>query len=383
MLAAVLAIHRVHVFWSTRRIRDLVLALVWVLLGVLSHGAAATLLFAFFGFVVVHRILQPGHRYGYLKILVLTVFVLLPLPWLVQNFNPWEEFFESKGDPSLAHWLQTVVYYFRPGMLLCAGVALLLAPRILGRTRTIYLACLVLVPAVLLTAVGAQIAKATARYGICTLPVITLLVGFLIHEVARRLSAIRSGLAGRPLWLAALLPGLLPMLLLGDYLRIDVEYYTSQYGQRGRYREAAQFLQAEVKARGFDGLRLLTVSRPTMFYYLRRRHWFVTQSDPYPNMDLHAMVNWRWLKGEYHTGNKLHEPGVDNHFEWHRRSASSKGRMFAVLTRLPEMREMDVDGTFEPALRRDFEIALHLPVWVGPKDESIYIFLPKQRPEPR
>ena len=34
-------------------------------------------------------------------------------------------------------------------------------------------------------------------------------------------------------------------------------------------------------------------------------------------------------------------------------------------------------GSFEELLQREFEVALHLPCWVGPKDESVYVYLPR------
>ena len=52
--------------------------------------------------------------------------------------------------------------------------------------------------------------------------------------------------------------------------------------------------------------------------------------------------------------------------------------MFAVVVTLPELREHDQAGKFEEVLKRDFELALYLPMWVGPKDQSIYVYLPKK-----
>jgi hypothetical protein len=115
-----------------------------------------------------------------------------------------------------------------------------------------------------------------------------------------------------------------------------------------------------------------------MLYYLRPWHWLPGEIDPYPNTKVSAVVHWLFEGGVDHLGYKLHEPGVEAHFEWHMRNAERKGQMFAVVVTLPELREHDQAGKFEEVLKRDFELALYLPMWVGPKDQSIYVYLPKK-----
>ena len=56
---------------------------------------------------------------------------------------------------------------------------------------------------------------------------------------------------------------------------------------------------------------------------------------------------------------------------------SGPERQLAVMVTLPELRETDDGGRFERMLRERFELALHLPCWVGPKDESVYVYLPR------
>ena len=82
-------------------------------------------------------------------------------------------FFTAKNDPSLLHFAQTTAYYYMPVVLLAAAVGLLLGWRQLGRERALLLACLWIVPFLVLSTLGLFVAKVTARYALCTLPVIT------------------------------------------------------------------------------------------------------------------------------------------------------------------------------------------------------------------
>ena len=43
----------------------------------------------------------------------------------------------------------------------------------------------------------------------------------------------------------------------------------------------------------------------------------------------------------------------------------------------PGARRAGLEQGFERMLRERFELALHLPCWVGPKDESVYVYLPR------
>src|SRR5690606_13701534 len=209
-----------------------------------------------------------------------------------------------------------------------------------------YLTCIVMVPMLVLTGVGCQLAKVTARYAICTLPAVTLLCGLLIQEVICRVGQLPELGRARNWLLAALLPA----LLVGDYLQADVAYYGEQHGQRGSWRQAAQFVRDQAAARGYEGIRVLSVNHPTMLYYLRPRHWFVGDTDPYPTIDVSAVVPWRFTRGVDHTENILHPPGIAAHLEWHQRIAARESALFAVVFTLPELREHDPRGEFEAIL---------------------------------
>ena len=207
-----------------------------------------------------------------------------------------------------------------------------------------------------------------------TLPALMLLAGFAIAEVARRMRELPDMTRVR----AWLLAGVVPALVVGDYLQLDVSYYQDQHGQRGRWREASQFVRDMAVEREAQGIRILTTNHPTMLYYLRQRHWFVGDTDPHPDRHVESVERWRFADGIDSNDNVLHEPGAENHLAWHIEAAGRDEQLFAVVVTMPELREPDFDGQLEAALRRDFELALYLPTWIGPKDQSIYVFLPKK-----
>lgn len=374
VLGSVLLMHRLHLLFHSGRALDLILAALFAAFAVGSHTTAVAMLVAFVGFVVLRVAMR--RRFGALVVVLLALLIAGPMPWLVKHYELFPKFLSAKGETSLLHWFETVVYYFRPPLLLTALLAMAMAPRLLGRDRSLYLVCMVVVPLFVFTAAGAQLTKVTARYAICALPAILLLSGLMIGEVVRRVGRLPD-MSPQRRWLLA---AVLPALVVGDLVNLDVAYYTEQHGQRAMWRQASEFLEKEAKARGLDGVRCLSDNHPTMLYYLRRKHWFVGDEDPHPNMDVSAVLTWRFLDGKDHEGNVLHEPGVDAHLDWHLRGAERTNQLFAVPITLPELREYDRTGEFEAALKRKLELALYLPCWVGPKDESIYVYLPKKSP---
>jgi len=84
-----------------------------------------------------------------------------------------------------------------------------------------------------------------------------------------------------------------------------------------------------------------------------------------------------WLIAPDPKKNPPHAPGGEPHLRWHLAEAQRDAAQFVVLVSLPELQEKDRDGSVLATLRRDFELIAHLPCWVGPKDESIYVYVPK------
>jgi len=369
LLMCVFAVHRGHIWHSTRSRRDLLLTLAFVALAAASHPTVGMLAVAFGGYLVVRSGFRSSSWLGPKPTVLLTVLLaVLILPLLIRLLGPYlpfSDFLRVKANPSLLHFVETTLFYFRPPTLLAGLLAMLVAPRVLGRDRALYLICLFAVPMLVLTGVSATLVKVTSRYGICALPVLTWLVAMFVVEVGRRVRGVSLPLAL-----------LLPAVLAADSLRLDVAYYTSHYGQRARWREAASFVSAEAERRGLDGVYALTTNEPAMLYYLRRKHWFLMANDPHPGYRVQVLLGDILSSGLDRNGNPLHEPGPEAHLAWVRKQCGSS-RLLAVMVTLPELREQDPGGAFEALLHQEFELALHLPCWVGPKDQSVYVYLPK------
>ncbi|MCA8964030.1 MAG: hypothetical protein KDC48_04060, partial [Planctomycetes bacterium] len=305
-------------------------------------------------------------------------FLLIGMPWLIDRYAPFEEFLQAKGGgASLRHFVETSAYYFRPTLLLLAAVGVWLASVALPRQRALLLAALAVVPFLVLGAVSAQLVKVTARYAICTLPVVVWLVAYAAARIA---AAAWTGLATAQLArrARAVVAAAVPLLVVAELVQLDVAYYTTQHGQRPRWGEAVQFVRQEATRRGKQGLHVMTISQPTMLYYLRRRHWFVGDGDPHPDVEVHSMLDYMIRDGYdergKERGRQLHEPGLDGYFDFHRRIALRRDQLLAVMVKAPELMEQDPGGLWE-RLHSELELALYLPCWVGPKDESVYVFL--------
>jgi len=373
-LAAV-ACNRAHAYATTLRTRDMVATMVAIAIAALAHPSGGMLAAGLGTFLVLQRTDRLYRRFV-LWAVVITAVIAVVLPWAVAKWLPFQGFLRSKDDPSLLHLLQTTAFYFRPLVLLAAGGCLVFAWRWLGREKALLLGCLVAVPFFVLLVIGGQIAKVTARYAICTLPALTWLAALACVRIGE-LAAGPPQRRRRRLFAAGLA---LPLLLVADQVPGLVDYYTSQYGQRSRWREACEFVRARAK----DGpLRVLTVNEPTIVYYLRPQHWATAGVDPNPMVEVLALVDWK-LDGIWRLGGSdekevtMHPPGGMQHLAWHLAEAKKRRAQFVVMVTAPELAEVDQhDGSLRRGLLQDYELVLHLPCWVGPKDEGVYVYVPK------
>jgi 4-amino-4-deoxy-L-arabinose transferase-like glycosyltransferase len=363
---ACIAANRVGAYAVDHRRRDLLTALLAVAAGTLFHPTSA-MQFAGIGAFLVLRRLATWSARTLVRVVAGIVVAGAALPF-VAEWLPFQEFLRAKDDPSLMHFAQTTGYYFRP-LLLLGGLGIVLSWQALGRSRAMLLACLAIVPFFVLVVIGGSIAKVTARYAICALPIWIWLASFACVHVGAAAASMRTRRRKFPVFAA--LP--LPLLLLLESCLLLGDYYTTQFGQRARWREACEVAQ---QIAGDDPLRVLTVNQPTAVYYLHRDQWAKTEPERNPRAVVWAMLDW--LVDADAGGSPLHEPGAANHLRWHRQQARLAGAHFVVIVTLPELEEMDADGAMWRALRQDFEIARHLPCWVGPKDESIYVFVPSR-----
>jgi hypothetical protein len=306
------------------------------------------------------------------RLVVVGAVALFLIWYTVKYVLPIEGFLRSKGgSPSVPHFAQTVGYYFRPVALLLAVVGGWLLGSFGGRDRVVLLASLSLVPFVVLSFVGGTIVLVTARYGISVLPIVTWLAAFAVVHLAT--AAWRARWPGPALrWVAA---GLLPVLVTGERAAALADYYTLQRGQRASWREAAAFVRERAAGRP---IRVATINQPTLFYYLRPGQWTFRVPPAFANNRVVPLNDWMVEEGKDETQRVVCTPGAAGHFDWHRREAAAQGAHFAVLVTMPELAEQDRDHSIRDLIARQCRLVLHLPCWVGPKDESIYVYEWKQ-----
>ncbi|MBM4060027.1 MAG: hypothetical protein FJ265_02875 [Planctomycetes bacterium] len=358
--------------WSrTGRSRDLLGALGATAVGFLCHPTAALLCAGLLAFVAVRNL--PVLRGRTVALLLAAGLALIwGLPEAVAYWTPYQDFLRSKADPSLLHFAQTAAYYYRPVLLLCAAGGLWLFRTRADRRPFLLLSCLLIVPFAVLSVIGGQLVKTTARYSICAFPVLLWFAAYACRQLGALLQA--TGRRGLPRAAGLLLPALV-FADFGGYLQ---RYYTDQQGDRAAWRQACEFALRRVREPG-HGLWILTVNEPTVWYYVDPGYWAPGPGGADPDLQVHLL---RFRLDGRHRGpagevvQVLHEPGGRNHLLWWAARARAAGVSFAVLVTRPELDEID-DGQLWPTLQREFDLRLHLPCFVGPKDESIYVFVPR------
>ncbi|MGE3170995.1 MAG: glycosyltransferase family 39 protein [Planctomycetota bacterium] len=390
LAALLLAINPWHIYWSQNARAYVLVGLFavaaagsfwigverrsrpWYLVGVAlalvagSCHAAGLLLLPVF---VAYPLLASGRLEGRRPLVLVAAggLTLLLLPLVLELFPPLRIFMMARQEtaPSLLHLVQTTAFYFRVP-LVCAGMAglvLLAPPRLRG--RALFLSLWALLPLLLLGVVGSMVVKVTARYALCALPALVLLAAVACVRLGEVLVAAHRA-PGR--W-TRLLPALvLPGILAVDMLSYDYLYFRVQNGDRGRWREASAIVQ---HAAGDTPLLVATTHEPVLMYYLRPNN-YRSAADMAIDPDDTLVVSI-----EPHHLYQMHEGERTDGFDYVkslRDLAVVEGRALLFAAALPELREKDRDGTLRQALRRDCELIEVLPCWVGPKDESIYVW---------
>jgi hypothetical protein len=369
VLAAVVAVERAFAFARHDRLRDFALVWLVIVFATLCHPTGAMLALGWSAFAVLRR-----QRFTRRRLVVWTTVglaVAAALPWSIENLSPYREFLRAKNAPSLAHFAQTVAYYFRPIALLLGALGVALLHRFAGRERGLLLGAFLFVPFAVLVVVGGHNVLATARYALVALPVLLWLVAF---ACARLGDALRGAWTARGVapWLAA---AALPLCVVGEQAFAVRDYMTVQHGQRARWGEAAAFVRARAAGRP---LRIATINFPTLAYYLRPGMWRGVMAQEFLGNEVVQIEDWMVAEGLDQEKRRVAERGPTGHLAWHRQAAAAAGADFAVIFTLPELAEKDRDGGLLTAIRTECELALHLPCWVGPKDESIYVYVWKR-----
>lgn len=367
--AAVVAANRADAYFADKRLRDLFLLGIVLVVAGTSHPTAWLLALAVVGFVVLRRV--PAWRARWVALLLLAGCTFaMALPY-VGSWLPFEAFRKSKHDVSLLHFVQTSAYYFRPTMLLAAAAGALTAASVLGVARTLLLACFSLVPFLVLSAVGFKFAKATARYALCALPALLWLAAFASVQLA---SVARRWQGSRGFGMAA--AALVSALLLGEQVVALVGYYTEQRGQRAAYDQAVDVLHRRASGRP---LRVLTVAKPILLYYLRPGSYADDVPEQFAKNQVWPIEDWMFGPGIGEDKQPIHAPGAAAHLQWHHDRAAVDGALLGVVFTLPELVEHDPLGEFRRELEQRFELVRYLPCWVGPKDESVHVYVERRR----
>ncbi len=284
---------------------------------------------------------------------------LLPAFQIFQNAKP-------ESQPSLVHLLQTTAFYFRLPLLCAAaiGVSMLFQQRLQG--RVLYLACWALLPLLLLGIVGSTMVKVTARYGLAALPAVLLLAGAASVRVSELLVA---GLGRSSTWSRVLAALVLPAILCLDMGAYDYMYYRVQYGDRGRWQEASRIV-----TRAGAGVDVMTTHEPVLQYYLRPNNYRSRLPPAFDQVRVFSIEPDRILDSAPPG------TGIGDGSSYLRSlivTSRGTGHEFFVIAALPELAEKDRDGSLRTALREQCELVEVLPCWVGPKDESVYIWRPR------
>ena len=174
--------------------------------------------------------------------------------------------------------------------------------------------------------------------------------------------------AGRALRVAGAALG----IALGADLSIGtVQYFLHHHGDRARWREACRFLERRAPD---QRLLVVTPMEPIVRYYLTRDYWQNGgMSDP--SRQVRVLEDWL-LTGVTKAGFRVHDPGATAHLRWQVREAVRLEARLAVAVTRPLAAAKDPSGELWRTLQDEFELLLYLPCWVGPKDESIYVFVP-------
>jgi len=318
-------------------------------------------------FLFAHVVASPRawggqvQRKGLVASGVLLATGLLAHP-LLQFLPPFQDFADAKSgaQPSLLHLAQTTAWYFRVPVIGFAMVGAWVGFQGWTRRRTMFACAWACAPSLVLAVASVGIVKVTARYAAVSLPALLLLAGLgavAIGEVAQRLSLrVRTGRAASTIAPRALVLGILALdVVAGAYL-----YFTAHRGDRAPWDEAARIADLDAANRPTT---VHSTHEPILRYYLDRDHW--RGIEPSPRRPLVRSIERSDVV--FAGGGEAYVRSVLDRARRDGRSAT-----FAIV--LPELREKDPDGSLLAALRAQCELAFVLPLWVGPKDESIYVF---------
>lgn len=405
--ALLLAAHPWHIYWSQnvrgysittffatlgallahravrgRSVLLLLGSLFCVGIGGMAHPSGFLLIPAIFAFVLYEIWRDPGLRARILKPIVLGPLAVIAIGLAVWFVPAFLQAAVEKPDASIVHLVQTIVWYAGPVFVITTLGGLCALPR-LGRPRESgFLVAWLMVPTIALLVIGLGFMKASARFGLFVAPAMCLLSAHLCFVVR---DAVRKGPSGMA-WQRIGLRWALPALLVANSLSYDVLYFTQQYGDRERWREAASIVQDRAGGRSL----VITSHVPSMEYYLDRDAFYTKR----PSSSIAHLVEGfsEWAFNECGNGG-----GGEQFLRNIADEAAEEGRVLFVIYSQPELDVHDQgtrEGTFEGEPYRhesgEFEAALrrygmqvdYLSNDIGPKDLSLQVWrVPLPLPE--
>lgn len=322
----------------------LIAAIGGALVAGLCHHSAYFLLAAFAAHGLAIRV--HARRTRALLVLMLGLVAAAAVPLVMPAF---QYFLRAKPAAGILHFAQTYTFFAGLPMLVAAlgGLAFLLAER----TRSAaFLAAWAAVPSLILVPIGLFAVKVTAQYAFVTFPAVCLLAAVCAERFVRALPDLR-GVTGRILAATPLL-----ILLSGDVGRCYL-YFTRQYGDRPRWREASEYVVRQGSARKL----VLTTNEPSLRYYLQPdRLWSPVEATP--GVEVKLLADWilreegpAWIAAEM-------------------RAAAEQGRDTYVVVTEPELYEIDPAGVVNSHLRLNLHQVRRYPCWNGPKDMTVLVY---------
>ena len=406
--ALFLAIHPWHLYWSQNyrtypmvvffgilaagfghralRLRSMwyAAAAVFASLGAgLSHPHGFALLFVLIVFAVLAIRSSPtglGKRSKQLLLFIAigsAVGVAAMVPWIGEAIAYFQR---AKSGSNVVHLGKTMVFFLRVVLIptAVAGAWWVLRSRkpAVHRGGLLVATWAFLPPLLLVVATRLFGFRVTAQYALISLPAWCVLAGVAsiacydaLYQAFTVAPAVRGGKSFYRLDALArrVVPSALALVVAFDFGAYDVLYFTTQFGDRPRWRDGAQLVETDAG----QPFHVLTTNLPTLRYYLNQRsYWGETRAD----RGIESIEHWEidasedaasWLRKEFDE-------------------AVSAGRKLYIVHTEPEVREKgrectphaDLDGLF----RRHGEVVGRYPCWVGPKDMTVWVLRIDERP---
>ena len=112
--------------------------------------------------------------------------------------------------------------------------------------------------------------------------------------------------------------------------------------------------------------RILTTNLPTLVYYFAPEFWGQPGPDRQFTGDFQVMSIEVW--------DVAGAGGPEPYLRSVMAAAERDGVQLYVMVTEPELHEKDPSGTLEAVLRREFRQVKSYPAWVGPKDQTVFLY---------